>query len=286
MNDGPLCDNLNSLSASYYASYVVSAVLSSLVFCTLSVLLVLVCCGRGATKKTSAMNVAITFTWLGSGFTALFTSLDGSSWRPYANLYEISAKGEKVFTLGEITGISLILAFFFSFLGMLQISIAWLEIASMGHRLQKVQDSSGAKAYKILLYLYYIVLLIGFFLSVFTGNLTIMAIVAIPAMAFVVGTYLVGYFMLRRLLHESSGTLAPSRENVQILRRIEQTTLSVSFVTSVFLASMITFVAGGGWASASPINQNAAVATAFIWVSGSILQVTMSRYFVVSVWVD
>ena len=206
--------------------------------------------------KKDALSTSLVFTIIALGMTAIET---GSAPRFSIQSLAPDAAGSKS-DKNAIGTISMTLAYLFITLSLLNVSLVWIEIADNAEKLHK-SVNHNVKSYRRLLLAYYVIVFGTIAISFAVGNVFVAALVSIPGVLFIIVTYLIGYFKMRRMLMTylasdaaspgsmgnvaSKDTLRKFRES---LRAIEYSSLMVSLCSAQFIIWIGIWVSLGGFA--------------------------------------
>lgn len=152
-------------------------------------------------------------------------------------------------------------AFFFSTLAAVNVSISWLETADQVERM----NPTTLWRYKAAVVVYYIVFLAALVYGlsqVAVGRIVAYAATSFPAWVFVLLSYFVGHYRVRALLLKFTRNGLPDNPTKRIfiktLNAMSETTLLISLATAVLLGLLATVLAMGGvrCVGASPVAPN------------------------------
>ena len=227
--------------------------------------------------RRDALSTSLIFTLLACVATAFET---GTSPRFVVETIMPNAQGSKLDT-SSVSPVSIALSYFFSTLAMLNVSLVWIEIADNVNNMKK-SNSSNVSRYRNLLIAYYVFIFGGIVLSLILENTLVAAAVAMPGVLFVVVTYCVGFFKMRKmlLLLTSSGlqvvrgSASPNNDAIykirESLRLIEFASLGVSLNGLLFVVWIGVWVFLGGFIEVPNKGFNiVALSLAWIFVSGT-----------------
>jgi len=283
---GPGCHDFSPRTAAYFTFFLLGDLCAATTF-MFAVGLVVKQLLDPKRRKLNALMVTLLFSAAGSLALTLLLSMSSATIDQYA--VDVVNGTTKVDSLAVPQTVLLIFVFFFATLSCLNVSLMWIEVANAASRLQHV-SKNWLNRYRALLYLYYVLFLtlVVYFVFFNGTNLIGAAIVTLPAIVFIVVTYLWGWFRLRALLggggvsNDAALTVSPtatSSKNRGVLRIVGQTALALSVLGFAFAMSMLSFVLVGGWArGSSPVAQPAMVISCFIWDTSALLQATVVAY--------
>ena len=186
------------------------------------------------------------------------------------------AQGSKV-VASFVATLSLALCYFFSTLAMMNVSLVWIEIAENADKMQKSTNHNISR-YRNLLIVYYVVFFGVILVSLLLGNELLAAAIAMPGVLFVIVTYFVGFFKMKRMMvmYLSSDTLQDGsigamashdtlRAVRESLRMIERAALGVSLSALGFVVFIGIWVFLGGFIE-EPNRGFEILALGFAWV--------------------
>jgi hypothetical protein len=108
------------------------------------------------------------------------------------------AQGSKADT-SPIGSISLIFTFLFSTLSMLNISLVWIQIADNAEKMRRTTTINITR-YRNFLIAYYVLFFGVIVFAISFQNLIVAAAVSLPGIVFVIISYLLGFFKMRKML--------------------------------------------------------------------------------------
>jgi len=279
---GPECHDFSSRTAAYFTFILLGDLCAGVTF-MFAVGLAVRQLLDPKHRKLNAHMVTLLFSAAGS--LALTSLLSVSSAAINRDTVVVVNGTTKVDPLAVPQTVLLIFVFFFVTLSCLNVSLMWIQVANAASRLRHV-STHWLNRYRALLYLYYVIFLtlVVYFVFFNGTNLIGVAIVALPAVVFIVVTYLWGWFRLRALLGGASNdkTTSPTASSSKtggVLRIVGQTALALSVLGFAFAMSLLSFVLVGGWVrGASPVAQPAMIISCLIWDTSALLQATVVAY--------
>lgn len=180
--------------------------------------------------------------------------------------------------------VALTLAFLFATLAMLNISLVWIKIASNADKLQKANNHNIAH-YRHFLIAYYVIFFGAIIISVALGNYVVTAFLAIPGIIFVIISYGVGYFRMRKMLsvyissdaipsNSRAGGLNQAKDSVQkfrdSLQLIKNTTIGAASFALAFIICIGIWAFAGGFNPLPSIASVSVVSLCLAWLSASV----------------
>ena len=227
--------------------------------------------------KLNALNTTIVFGALGSAFISASCASTSASILHH-NIALVN--GSKVSELLLDEAYLIVFGFFFGTLSTLNISLVWIEIGNSASKLKPV-SARAVTRYRLALQVYYVTFLCLFVALMFTGRVSLAVIVALPAIAFIVATYFWGWFKLRPLLRSAMDATdqAGRTSKMQVLQRIAETSIALSFWALVLIVSFIAYYLLGGFTGGvTPLVQSVTVANLFIWNSIAMVLAVVISY--------
>lgn len=175
---------------------------------------------------------------------------------------------------------SISIAFFFSTLAMLNISLVWLEIANNVKRLLPSSSGKMVKKYKTSLILYYSIFLGVMIPAMIWMNQIIMAAMATPGLFFSMTMYMYAAWKIRSILGQSNSS-TPSTSQLEkyrpMLIQIKQSAFKISISTGSLIIWIITWTVVGGM-NDKPDKYFNILVLSFIWISAIFANLSILHY--------
>jgi hypothetical protein len=273
--EGAQCQTAGPEGWFYYGANILAAFIS---FCSLAVGiydLYLSC--KWNRFKMDALTTSLIFSVLGLFFTGLETS---ASTRLIVEVIPPNAEGSKADT-DPIDTITTIFSFWFSTLAMMNVSLVWIEIANNANKMRR-STSNSLWGFRRLLLGYYVLFLGLILFSLAQDNYGFAAYAAVPGVLFVIVTYVVGFYKMRKmlkmyLLNDSVVKTAHQEANQKMrdsLKAIQRTAIGVSFCAFMYIIWLGIWVGLGGFVNEPGFQFNlaaSAVAWTFVSIANSLV---------------